>query len=91
MILTYLSFGPRVKVPEERGRGERVKMREEKGAMVKEWGRKQERIESAMTLQCTDVSQQKSIMITCHGEKKTRGKNRESAKVGEARGGRIER
>ena len=37
MILTYLSFGPRVKVPEERGRGERVKMREEKGAMVKEW------------------------------------------------------
>ena len=38
--------------------------------MVKEWGWKQESIESAMTLQCTDVSQQKSIMISCDGEMK---------------------
>ena len=55
--------------------------------MVAEWGRKQERIESAMTMQCTDVSEQKSIMITCDGEKKKRGVKIERVRKSVKQGG----
>ena len=55
--------------------------------MVKEWGRKQVRIESAMTQQCTGGSQQKSIMITSEGEKKKNGVKIERVRKSVKQGG----